>query len=147
MCMKFWLIGDRDDSPPAPAIVGGSNLPQESSRCDRPPFISLVGPTMGWASDWGGELKGTLAIFFTSVFSTKSTLLAPESNPRFIIQSWGGLIFHQPSGLGENNPPSSFSLEHWPSSSLVWVPRPIQPYHFQADLTWWDGPFMNRKTF
>ncbi len=21
------------------------------------------------------------------------------------------------------------------------LPRPIRPYHFQADLIWWDGPF------
>ncbi len=24
------------------------------------------------------------------------------------------------------------------------LPRPIRPYHFQADLIWWDGPFKER---
>jgi hypothetical protein len=24
--------------------------------------------------------------------------------------------------------------------------RPIRPYHFQADLIWWDGPFNANST-
>jgi hypothetical protein len=25
------------------------------------------------------------------------------------------------------------------------LPRPICPYHFHADLIWWDGPFKSNK--
>jgi hypothetical protein len=28
----------------------------------------------------------------------------------------------------------------------MFLPRPIHPYYFHADLIWWDGPFMH-KTF
>ncbi len=27
----------------------------------------------------------------------------------------------------------------------MFLPRPIHPYYFHADLIWWDGPFKRRK--
>jgi hypothetical protein len=27
----------------------------------------------------------------------------------------------------------------------MFLPRPIRPYHFQADLIWWDVPFKMKR--